>query len=360
MSWRAVLGLLAVVGCGSGAQTAAPPPPPPSLQSALVERVRVEEPIQATGSVVAEKTTEIGPRVDGIVEEIRAQVGDRVQAGQPLFRTRLVDYRLRLDEAEAALRLTTAEAEKSVRDRERARSLQEQGVLSRERLDQVETAHRISQARVETARAGVALARQALADAVVCAPYAGVVTRRYIDEGAMLRTMMGGGSAVLQLMKTDVVLAIVQVPETQLPRVQVGTPVRVRIDGLDRVFESRVAVVNDRVEAASRSIEVRIALANPDLVIKPGLSAVAEILPEARPALALQRSALLGAADARFVYVPEEGRARRRAVEVRDLDAARVEVVSGLEAGERVLVGQDVVRLAEGSPVRVEGADGAG
>ena len=98
-------------------------------------------------------------------------------------------------------------------------------------------------------------------------------------------------------------------------------------------------------------------IANPDLAIKPGLSATAELLPEPRDALVLERRALLGPRDARFVFLAEEGRAVRRPVEVRDLDAARVEVLRGLAAGERVLVGPDLARVADGSLVRVEVAN---
>jgi RND family efflux transporter MFP subunit len=359
MKCRVALCVLVALGCHSAAETVTPQAAaePLTLGIAVVELVRVSEPIAATGSVLAEKTTEIGPRVDGLVEEVAVRVGDRVAEGQPIFRIRAVDYQLRLAEAEAALRLVTAEAEKAARDRERVRTLHEKGVASHERLDQTETGHAITRARVETARAAVAIARQAVEDCVVRAPYAGVITRRYIDEGAMLRTMMGGGSAVIQLMKTDIVAVIVQVPETQLPRVRLGTPARVQIDGLDRVFESRVEIVNDRVEASSRSIEVRMHVSNPDLAIKPGLSATAEILPEPREVLVLERRALLGSRDARFVFLAEAGHAVRRPVEVRDVDAARVEVIRGLAAGERALVGPDLTRVSEGSPVRVEVAN---
>jgi RND family efflux transporter MFP subunit len=355
------LACFAVLGCGSAGEAPAPAAPEPfSLGTSIAELTRVTEPIPATGSVLAEKTTEIGPRVDGIVEQISVRVGDRVAEGDPLFQIRAVDYRLRLAEADAALRLVSAEAEKAVRDRERVRTLHEKDVASSEHLDQVETQHEITLARVETARAAVAIARQAVADCLVRAPFAGVVTRRYVDEGALLRTVMSAGSAVIQLMKTDVVEVVVQVPETQLPRVRIGTPVRVRIDGLDRVYESRVEIVNDRVEASSRSIEVRMPIANPDLAIKPGLSATAEILPEPREALVLERRALLGSLESRFVFVADGQVARRRPVEVRDLDALRVEVLRGLEPGERALVGPDLARLSEGSPVRIEVVDVAG
>jgi hypothetical protein len=98
-------------------------------------------------------------------------------------------------------------------------------------------------------------------------------------------------------------------------------------------------------------------VSNPDLAIKPGLSATAEILPEPRDALVLERRALLGPRDARFVFLAEAGHAVRRPVEVRDLDAARVEVIRGLAAGERALVGPDLARVSEGSLVRVEVAN---
>jgi Cu(I)/Ag(I) efflux system membrane fusion protein len=139
--------------------------------------------------------------------------------------------------------------------------------------------------------------------------------------------------------------------------VRVGSPARLRIDGLERGFESRVEILNDRVDATSRSLEIRMPVANPDLAIKPGLSASAEILPEPREALVLERRALLGSADARFVFVAAGGRAVRRPVVIRDLDAARVEVRDGLARGDRALVGPDLARLSEGAPVRTEVAD---
>jgi hypothetical protein len=80
----------------------------------------------------------------------------------------------------------------------------------------------------------------------------------------------------------------------------------------------------------------------------------AEILPDARPALAVERGAVLGLRDARFVYVARDGKAVRVVVEARDLDATRIEIVAGLAEGDKVLSGPGLARLFDGAPVVIE------
>ena len=156
-----------------------------------------------------------------------------------------------------------------------------QNVASDERLDAVRTACEMAAAQREQAEAGLAQARQNLADTTVRAPYRGVITRRFVDEGAMLSTMMTAGNAVVQIMKMDIVVAIVQLPELHLARVHVGTPGVVRVDGIERSYESHVAILNDRVDSVSRAFEVRLAIENADYALKPGLFAELELRPEA-------------------------------------------------------------------------------
>jgi RND family efflux transporter MFP subunit len=197
------------------------------------------------------------------------------------------------------------------------------------------------------------MARQALADTVVRAPYAGVVTRRYFDEGAMLSAQVSS-PPVVQLMKTDRVEAVVQIPEAYLARVRVGARARVTVDGALATRETTVAVVNDRVDPTTRAFEARLALDNSDLALKPGLFARVEILPEPRAALVVPRSALQGGEAQRFVYVAANERAERRAVTTSELDATHVEVQSGLREGERVLVGPNLAKLREGAAIALE------
>jgi RND family efflux transporter MFP subunit len=348
--------LAAVLSACGGADA----PPGDELSAAIAVQttpVRLEEivePILGTGSVAAEKTTEIGPRVDGIIDEIYVKVGDQVEAGQPLFRTRPVDYEIRVRQVTHALALARAELRKAERDLHRAKELRERDVVSVDRLDGVRTAHEIARARAGEAETALEQARQNLTDTVVKAPYTGVITARYVDEGAMQRTMMSASAVVVQLMKTDRVLAIVQVPAAHLAQVHVGTPARVEIDGLPGEFEGSVFVLNDRVDSRTRAFEVRVPLENPDRAIKPGLFARAHLMPEPREVPLLERRAVLGAQADRYVFVEEDGHAVRRPLRVRDLDAERLEVLDGLGPGDEVLVGPAVARLREGDAVIVE------
>jgi len=354
---RAGLGLLLAAGalaCSEAqppAVSAAAPALPVSVAS--VEREAIVEPVIGTGTLTAEKTTELGPRVSGIVEAVHVRVGDRVEEGQPLFRLRQADYQIRAREAEFAARLAAAEAEKSGRDLARIQELQGRGVASDEQLDAARTGFEIASARRGAAESALARARQDLADTVVRAPYPGAITRRYVDEGAMLSSQMRT-SPVVQIMKTDLVVAILQLPELQLPRISLGTPARVRVDGADASFDTAVAVLNPRIDPVTRAFEVRLPIQNPGLALRPGLFARAELLPAPREALTLTRAALLGSEGQRHVFALQEGRAARRELRVRELDARRVEVLEGLAAGEQVLTGPNLGALRDGSAVSIE------
>jgi RND family efflux transporter MFP subunit len=349
---------LALAACGTGetppVATASPGPAAIPVASRPVLREPIVEPVLGTGTIVAHKSTDVGPRVSGIIDEIHVAVGDRVEAGDPLFRTRPVDYEIRAREAESALRLARANAQKAERDLARIRTLHGESVASDERLDAVRTAFEMAAAQRDQAEAALAQARQNLADTTVRAPYRGVITRRFVDEGAMLSTLMTVGNAVVQIMKMDVVEAIVQLPEAHLARVHLGTPGVVRVDGIARAYEAKVDILNDRVDPVSRAFEVRLAIENADYALKPGLFAELELHPEPREITLVERAALLGGADTSYVFVLQDGRAARRPLRVRELDAARVEVLEGLAPGERVLLGPNLGQLVDGSPVAVE------
>ncbi len=359
-----VAALFTTIGCERAASQPTPEEVPaqagPPVLELSAHPVRVEEivePIQGTGTIAAHKTTNVGPHVDGIIEEIFVQVSDRVSERQPLFRTRAAEYQTRVAEAEAAERLGRAEVAKAQLDHRRARELQEQAVVPVESFDQAKTAHEIAFARYEQAKARLAEARRQLEDTVVRAPYAGVITQRFVDEGAMVRTMLSSNSPVVQIMKTDIVVAIVHVPEIHLPEIAVGTPAKVTIDGLRREIDSEVFIINDRVEHQSHAIELRLPMRNTDLSIKPGLFAKATILPAPRSAVVLDRANLLGSGERRYVFVENEGRAVRRDVRVRDLDAELVEVLGGLDSGEQVLGGPNLSSVTDGAAVTSTSSD---
>lgn len=357
------LGLtLASLACHEGDPTPVQPEVSAAVEAvpmsfAVVESLNWREPIFATGTLYAEKTTDLAPRVDGIIDVIHVHVGDRVEAGQPLFQTRRADYEIRQREARYRLRLARASRTKAERDRTRARRLYNKGAASDERLDHSETTWLIADAEVGQAEAALARAELELEDTIVRAPYTGVITRRFINEGTMMKVMMPNEGPVIQIMKTDVVVAIAHLPETELPRLELGTPAIVRVRNLEREFSTEIHVLNDRLDSQTRAVEVRLGISNPDLLLKPGLFVEIEFAPDPRLVLSLDRASVLGGEGARHVYVLAGERAAHRPVFVRELDATRVEVLGGLEAGQAVLVGPNLPRVSEGTVVRVAHAD---
>jgi RND family efflux transporter MFP subunit len=349
---------LAVLAIGCGTSETAEPDEA-KTKAVDVHRQAVVEtelvvPVFGTGTIAAHKKTEIGPRVDGIIEEVFVKVGDRVQAGDPLFRTRQVHYQIRVDEAGQSLHLANAELEHTKREHVRIQSLHTSNVASEGRMDEAKTAYDMAAARQGKARAAHARALQELEDTTVRAPYPGAITHRYVDEGAMMRTMMSANSPVVQLMKMDIVAAIIQIPEIHLSQVHIGTPAQIKVDGIHGVIESEVYILNDLVDPVSRAFEVRLPIVNEDLKIKPGLFAQAELMPEPRLVKTLDRGAVLGVEGSRYVFLEEDGVADRRAIKARDLDATRFEILDGLAAGEFVLTGPNLRRLSSGTSVAVE------
>ncbi|MGE0668282.1 MAG: efflux RND transporter periplasmic adaptor subunit [Sphingomonadales bacterium] len=352
------LAALLLAACGDGQSATAPTAEAVSLRVAMVREQDIAAPILATGEVHADKITEIKPRVDGVIDAVFVDVGDRVTAGQPLFRTRQADYRNRLAEQEQALALAQAELKQAAGDLERAASLRGKGVVSQGRMDEVQARHDTARARLGMAEAGLAQARQSLSDATVTAPYDGIVTGRFMDEGTMIQVATSN-TPVLEVAKLDTVEVIARVAAVHLPRLKPETRVTVAVEGVPEPVEARLGVVNDKVDARTRSAEIRLHLPNPDLAIKPGLFAKLTLTPEPRRAAVLSRAAVLGAADDTYVFVEQGRTARRKPVSVRDLDAELVEVVSGLKPGEAALAGPALADLRDGAPVRVEGtADG--
>jgi RND family efflux transporter MFP subunit len=357
--------VLSLAACGEdeGTQTGAETAPVAAVSvfATHVQREELVKPVTGTGTIAAQKTTDVGPLVDGIIEEVFVRVGDRVAEGDPLFRTRDVEFRLRVQELEAQHRLAEAESRNSRRELDRIKELHGKGVASVGQLDNVQTKADIATARLSVARARLDAAKQNLTDAIVASPFDGVVTAQNIYEGKFMATRMGGGmggpSGVVQVLKIDIVGAIINVPEVHVGQIGVGTKARVYVDGIDGVYDSEIHIFNDRVDHTTRSAEVRVGLRNPDYLIKPGMFTRAEFFPPPREALTLNRKAVLGIEGNHYVFIEDAaGRAKQMPVRVTQIDAERVELLEGLTEGAEVLMGPSVSSLVEGMPVRIETA----
>lgn len=357
---------LTLASCGEeeAAQSGgdAAPLPAVSVFSTQVMSEELIKPITGTGTIAAHKSTDVGPLVDGIIEEVFVRVGDRVAEDDPLFKTRDVEFRLRVQELQAEHRLAEAESRNTRRELDRIKELHAKGVASVGQLDNVQTKADIASARLSIATARLNAAKQALTDTIVVAPFDGVVTSQDIYEGKFMSTRGGGGSmggpsGVVQVLKIDIVGAIIDVPEVYVGQIGVGTKARVYVDGIEGVYDSEIHIFNDRVDRTTRSAEVRVGLLNPDYLIKPGMFTRAEFFPPPHQALTLDRKAVLGIEGNHYVFIEDAaGRAKQMPVRISQIDAARVELIEGLSEGAEVLIGPALSSLVEGMPVQIETA----
>lgn len=322
------------------------------------ERSEVREALQLSGTVNALQRASVSVRVDGLVAEALVDAGDRVLADQLLLRQDAALAELEYRQAQAA----RAEAQAGADEAQRLFSEAERLAANNHISDNEVNSRRAELALAEAGLAA-AKAREAYAAAVVdrhqlLAPFAGVISERRVDKGEWLAR----GAAAFELVSLETLRLDVDVPQERFTEISDSTPVTICPDMLpDQCGEGRITSIVPVSNAANRTFRVRIANADGKLKLLPGTSATAQLAiggGEQRQ-LVLPRDALLRHPDGNFsVFVLENGRAQRRAVEIGRESAGKVVIRHGITAYDRVIVrGNDV--LSEGQAVSLS-RDGDG
>ena len=139
---------------------------------------------------------------------------------------------------------------------------------------------------VQVAKASQSRLKTMLAYSRISAPFAGVITKRFADPGAMVQagtTSQTAAMPVVRLSKTNMLRLILPVPESITPRVHLGAAVAVRVPALNRVFEGRVARFTGQVQLNTRTMDTEVDVPNPHLELMPGMYAYATLTLERRP-----------------------------------------------------------------------------
>lgn len=326
--------------------------PRPGIHLYTVSFTDVVTPILATGTIMSEKTSDIGPTVSGEIEEIYVHVGKQVSEGDALFRTKDVALTLQKRESSASVELYAAELDKALLEFERVTNLRKQGVASQAAYDAAATDLRAARARVAIAESRLAQIEQNIRDSIGRAPFTGVVTARFVDEGVFIANGLSGmgKSAVVRVQKVDPVVAIWSIPFKYLPEISLGSKVEIQIDGIEGVISSEIHVLNHQVDIGSRSIDARSIISNPDYGINPGLFARAKIYGKPQRRLLIPRSLVHGLPNDPYVLILKDGHQSRRHIVIRDYDDERIEVIGKLEEGESIVIKENTSSV-DGGPV---------
>ncbi len=210
-------------------------------------------------------------------------------------------------------------------------------------------------AAVREQEAGVELARRELDDYHVRAPFDGVVGARLVDEGNYVET----GTPLVILQQTDPVDIVFQVPDKFAAELRLGARVRVRTRDGGRPLEGELAFIDPRIDESTRMLSVRARLPNPDGRLRAGQLVDAEMLLDVRRGqVVVPEEAILAAGGRTWVFVVNGGRAERRDVTLGERLPPHVEVLSGVDADETIVVaGQH--RLRDGAEVEARPRGGA-
>jgi RND family efflux transporter MFP subunit len=366
--------LAGAAACSRPGAAAAAATERPSVSVAKVEKGDISQTMTLAAEFRPYQEIEVHAKVAGYVKSIAVDVGDRVTAGQLLAVLEIPELQDDMLTAEAGVKHSAEEINRAEADLTRAESAHEVAHLGSTRLaavmkqranlvaqqdiDEAQGRDRIAEAQVATARAAVAAAKEQLAAAKasqnktrtlfayarITAPFAGIITHRYADTGAMIQAGTASQSQAMPLVRlsqNNLLRLIIQVPESAVSRIHVGAPVEVKVAALGRTFEGKVARFAEKLNLDTRTMETEVDVPNPKLELVPGMYAYASITTDqARGVLLVPMQAVDRKDDATAVMVVgNDGKLETRSIAVGLEAPDRVEVRTGLAVNDLVVIG---------------------
>ncbi|PLX73784.1 MAG: efflux RND transporter periplasmic adaptor subunit [Desulfuromonas sp.] len=335
----AVLTLFIVTGCNESVETS-------TLESLPQVEVRVEPlalstvpvQIELTGTLQAVEQTTISSRVAGQVVALPVQIGSKIEKGDLLVKISAEEINARARQAEIQL-------DQARRNLERESKLLQVDASTRE---SVKTLEELAQTRAEAYRE----AQTMLGYTEIKAPFSGTVTDKMVEVGDLATP----GVSLLKLEKGQALEVAIQVPAALLQNFTLESRLPVTVPAADLALEAQVREISPTVDRASRTTQIKLAL--PDVAgLRSGQFARVALVDSRSTTLLIKRTALRQVGQMQQVFVAEQGKARMRLVRTGAESDGRIEILSGLQAGEQVVV-DAVEELQDGQPLKVI-ADGS-
>jgi RND family efflux transporter MFP subunit len=341
---------------------------------ALVKRGLIASSLTLSGAFRPYQQVDVHAKVAGYIRQIYVDVGDQVKAGQVLAILEVPELSAEVAGAKADIRRSEEAVHRAESEIQRAQSTysayhsgytrlkqaseSRPGLIAEQELDDSMAKDRESEAQVASTRASLAESQSQLAVAHatldrlsalesyshITAPFAGVVTKRYADTGALIQAGTSSNTQsmpVVQLAEWSRLRLVVPVPESAVPQIHLGSVVQVRVAALNRTFAGRVARFADALDPQTRTMETEIDVENHNGTLVDGMYAETSVILSQRngvltvPVQAVQRDGS-GAAVWR---VDPDRRIEERSVKLGEEGNERVEILSGLEENDQVVIG---------------------
>ena len=306
------------------------------------------------GSLQGFQQSPLAARSAGYVRRWTRDIGSHVEKGELLAEIESPEIDQQLSQSEAARQQAAASLALARSTTERWEALRRKDVVSQQELDEKRSAAAQAEANLAAAGANVQRLRQLQGFTRVTAPFAGTITRRNVDVGDLIDS---SGKTLFVLTQMDPLRVYVNVPQSYAQLVRAGQPVVVTQSELrGRRFPGEVARTAASIDAASRTMQVEIALRNPNGVLLPGAYVQVELPLAANPTLVVPTNVLLFRSEGtRVATVDAGGRVHLKPVALGRNLGESVEVLDGISASDRLVV-NPADSLAEGDTVAINAA----
>lgn len=309
---------------------------PVVLQTATVQQFPIV--VESLGTARANEAVVITAQETEKVSRVHFDDGDLVEKGQLLVSLNMREENARVNE----LQINLAEAQRQLR---RIKNLAKENAASEQLLDE-------RQAQVDALTAQLEVAEASVSDLEIRAPFSGLLGVREISEGALIRP----GDTITTLDDLHVVKVDFSIAERHLPSLALGQQVDASsIAYPGKTFQGKITHVASRVDPVTRAIQVRANIDNPELLIRPGMLLQITVEKQVLNTLVISENALVPIDDDQFVFVVDgENKARKTKVTIGERRPGLVQVVSGLNDGDRIVV-EGTLRVSDGVTVKVVG-----
>ena len=338
----AVVASCGLTACSGKSESAEPavkpvvaPPPPVKVETAAVEIRKMPRYLTLTGSVIADRQSEVAANVSGRIQSAPIERGQQVRQGQVLA---IVDSRsLGFTASAAAAQSRAAETQEKLAkaDCDRADGLYEKGAVSKAEYERLKSACSSQAFTATAAQANADLAAKQLGDSTIRAPFDGVIGERYINTGEYVQPQ----TKVASVFRINPVRIQISVPETATPLVKQNATLAVQVAAWgDKEFPATVKYVAPALRPQTRDLLVEAVAPNTDGALRPGMFATVRLLvgEEDQPTVSAESVKTEG--TAKRIFLARGGQAWEMVVRTAAVRDGRVAILEALAPGEKVIV----------------------
>jgi len=304
-----------------------------------------------SGAIMPEREASVRAQVGGSVLQTYAEQGQRVKAGQLLAQVDASGLQDAFLSARAAVTSAGSSADIATRELARSQKLFAAGAIAERDLEEARRASITAKAALADARARLANAQKQLGYTRIVAPFRGVVSERQVSAGDVVQS----GGAMFTVVDPSSMRLEASIPADQLSSVRIGVPVTFTISGYPgRTLTGRVTRINPTADPATRQVRIIASIPNESGALVGGLFATGRLASESKTGLTAPVSAIDARSTVPAVMRIRQGKVERVPIQLglRDEGAERVEITSGVQAGDTLLLGA-AQGISSGTIVRV-------